>query len=229
MGEHGKRPAPKAAVPAPKAAAPVAATAAPTQSGHNRAAKVQKDRSRRWGPLTAETGIVLGVAAAIVAGAFMMEHLQPSGERTNTVNGNDTVKIHNLGKGGVVPGTIQPRTIVQKPITPTTPTGVPTTTAKPGKTPKPQVTAAPTTAAPGTGGVIPDPGGGTSGGNCSVAQQLLGQCPKPSAPPTTDPDPSPVASPEPTEADTENSTNTVSKTESKAPAPKKAKAPTPAP
>jgi hypothetical protein len=210
LGEHGKRAAPKAA-----ARKGTAAGAGAPHGGHSRTATVTHDRSRRWGPLTAETAIVLGVAAAIVAGAFMVETIQPASQRTNTSVGPETIVEHQLGQGGIKPGALQPRTIVRPTLKPTTPTALPTSTAKPGKTPKPGKTVEPTTD-PGDGGVITDPG--TGGGSTCTPIPLIRTCPdepvkSPDPKPTTDPEPEeppadsePEPSPDPTQASTQNAT-----------------------
>ena len=205
MGEHGKRAAPKAATSrsdvAPKASA---------SHGRNRATRVERDRSRRWGLLTAETAIVLGVAAAIVAGAFMVEALQPAGEKTTTTVGKDTIVEHNLGTGGVKPGPLQRRVIVPQPVKPATPTALPTTTAKPGKTPKPVVTAGPTE----PGGVIPGPG--TGGAPCTPIP-LIRTCPAPVTEETPEPTPEPEPSTAPTNQAGTQAASSSSKTAKKKP------------
>lgn len=198
-----------------------------TPHGRNRAPRVEKDRSRRWGPLTAETAIVLGVAAAIVAGAFLVEAVQPAAERTNTISGKDTIEIHQVGKGGVQPGALQRRTIVQQPVKPVVvPTATPTTTAKPGKTPKPRVTAAPTQDVPGSGPNLPGQGGGGNDGGplCGI----LGNCPDNEPEPEQTPDPEPTEGTEATPAPTtDTESNTTSKTDTASA--KKKKKPTPSP
>lgn len=208
MGEHGKRAAPKAA-----ARKGSAAGAGAPHGGHTRAATVSHDRTRRWGPLTAETAIVLGVAGAIVAGAFMVEAIQPSSQRTNTSVGPETIVEHQLGQGGIKPGALQPRTIVRPTAKPVTPTALPTTTAKPTKTPKPAKTTEPTNE-PG-GGAITDPG--TGGGSTCTPIPLIRTCPdepvktpdpEPADPEPEDPpaDTDPAPDPEATEASTQNAT-----------------------
>lgn len=176
MGEHGKRVAAKAAAP---------------QAEKSRATKV-KDRSLRWGPLTAETAIVLGVAAAIFAGAFAVDAMRPTNERTNTTFGKDTVEVHQIGKGGIKPGALQPRTIVvPKPTAaPTTPTGLPTPLPKPVKTATAVPTVKPTQPTSGGGGLPSLPGpADPSTKPCGLLG--LGKCPKeepePGPTPTSDP------------------------------------------
>lgn len=200
-----------------------------TPHGRNRATRVDKDRSRRWGPLTAETAIVLGVAGAIVAGAFLVEAIQPARERTNTISGKDTIEIHQVGTGGVKPGALQRRTIVQQPVKPVVPTTAPTATAKPGKTPKPQVTAAPTQDVPGSGPNVPGQGGGGNDGGplCGI----LGNCPDTEPDPGETPEPQPSEPPDDTEPTpaptTDTDSNTASKTDTASA--KKKKTPTPSP
>ena len=191
LGEHGKRVAPKA---------PAA------QAESSRATKVHRDRSLRWGPLTAETAIVLGVAAAIFAGAFAVDSLRPTDERTNTTFGKDTVEVHQLGKGGIKPGPVQPRVIpTSKPtVAPTAPAGVSTASPKPVKTATAVPTVAPTQPTSG-GGLIP--GTGPQDPNTEPCGLLnLGKCPKEepddSTPTGQDPDPGATATPGPGSTDT---------------------------
>lgn len=179
MGEHGKRVAPKAAAPAEK----------------SRAAKV-RDRSLRWGPLTAETAIVLGVAGAIFAGAFAVDAMRPTNERNNTTYGKDTVEVHQIGKGGIKPGVLTAR-VIEPPkatVAPTA-TGAPTPLPKPVKTATAVPTVAPTQPTSGGGG-LPLPGGGTGGGSTKPCGLLgLGKCPeeKPDDVPAAEEGPEPGA------------------------------------
>lgn len=217
MGEHGRHGAVK---PPPRI------------EHRSHATRVEKDRSRRWGPLTAETAIVLGVAAAIVAGAYAMESVRPTNERTTTTVGNDTIEVHQLGKGGIKPGALQPRVIVApKPsVAPSAaPTPVATATAKPVKKPKPTAAPIPTvTTAPGSGGIL-NPAPGEEEETCTPIP-LIKACPKPEPkdPPAADPpadeDPS-----EPAGAEPERSASNASKAEDQANSAAKKKKPSPEP
>ncbi|MGQ0467984.1 MAG: hypothetical protein ACT4QG_22035 [Sporichthyaceae bacterium] len=160
MGEHGKR-------------------AVPHAHG-GRAAKAPAARSWRWGPLTAETAIVLGVAGAIVAGAFFMDAVRPTNERTNTTVGKDTVEVHQLGKGGIKPGPVQPRVIAPpKPVVAPTATSLPTPLPKPVKTATAVPTVAPTQEAPvGGGGPLLGGGGGSDPTTKPCGLLGLAKCPK---------------------------------------------------
>jgi hypothetical protein len=131
---------------------------------------VDAPAERRWGLLTGETALVLGLIGVIVAGTFLVDTIQPASERTNTIYGKTTMKVHNLCKGGIQPGAVQPRQIVVPPpvaSAPAGPTPLPTLAPpKGGTTATTAPTKGPTTAptkAPG-GGVITPPTGGGNGG-----------------------------------------------------------------
>jgi hypothetical protein len=154
---------------------------------------------RRWGLLTGETALVLGLIGVIVAGTFLVDTIQPASERTNTIYGKTTMKVHNLGKGGIQPGAVQPRQIVVQPPVVTGPAAVtPLPTLAPPKSSTGKPTTAPTTAptkAPG-GGVFTPPAGGGHGGctlivfNCDPGDSdTKSPSPQPSSPaePTTSP------------------------------------------
>ena len=161
-----------------------------SQHGRRRAAAtepvVEDEAVRRFGFLTTETALVLGLVVLIVLGSFMVHTAFPANRATETVIGDKKVRITTVGKGGVVPGPVQPRTI---PVVQATP--VPVATPKPRKTPKPVATAGPATPTPtptkGTGGgpIITPPGGG--GGECTV----LIFC-KPGETPKATPEPDPA-------------------------------------
>lgn len=135
---------------------------------------------RRWGLLTGETALVLGLIGVIVAGTFLVDTIQPASERTNTIYGKTTMKVHNLGKGGIQPGEVQPRAYIppqnlvstpgEVPVEPPPPTPIATKAPQPTSvaTPKP-------TTGTGTPPILtpPDNGGGTQG--CGLLG--LGTCP----------------------------------------------------
>lgn len=226
MGEHGRH---GAAKPEPRI------------EHRSRATRVERDRSRRWGPLTAETAIVLGVAAAIVAGAYAMESVRPTNERTTTTVGKDTIEVHQLGKGGIKPGALQPRVVVApKPTAASSavPIAAATATAKPAKTPKPTAAPTPTaTTAPGSGGILNPPPGEENEATCTPIP-LIKSCPEPGPepedpragdPPTAEAPPANTP-PEPAAAQPERSASNTSKTEDQVkPAAKKKKKPSPEP
>jgi hypothetical protein len=128
---------------------------------------------RRWGLLTGETALVLGLIAVIGAGTFLVNAIQPASSRTNTVYGKTTMKVHNLGKGGIQPGVVTPRKIVVAPpvVAPTGPTPIPTLAPPTGTTPTTAPTKAPTTTPtkkPGGGVLNPPSTGGGGGGGCTL-------------------------------------------------------------
>jgi hypothetical protein len=184
---------------------------------------VDAPAERRWGLLTGETALVLGLIGVIVAGTFLVDTIQPASERTNTIYGKTTMKVHNLGTGGIQPGAVQPRqsippqNLVSKPgevpLEPPPPTPIPTkAVVTPVATPKP------TTGAK-TPPILPAPGTNPGGGGTKPCGLLgLGSCPQQTAPADTQPDPAVSATPTP-------ATQTTSKTTKK----KTAVKPTPTP
>jgi hypothetical protein len=164
---------------------------------------------RRWGLLTGETALVLALIAVIVAGTFLVNAIQPSSSRTNTVYGKTTMQVHNLGKGGIQPGVVTPRKIVVAPpvIAPAGPTPIPTLAPPTGTTPTTAPTKAPTatpTKKPGGGVLTPPSGGGGGGGGGGCTLIIVGCDPadqdthQPSAEPTkTTTKPAPTATPTP--------------------------------
>lgn len=171
-----------------------------SQHGRRRAAPapvVEDAPPRRFGFLTMESALVLGLVALIVVGSFLVHVTFPSKQETETVIGDKKVRITTVGKGGVLPGPVQPRVV---PVV--VPTPVPVKTVKPRK-PKPVATTGPAvptptpTPTPGPGGNNPLPGGGGGGGggknDCTVLIFCKpGETPVPS--PTPTPEPVPAAS-----------------------------------
>jgi hypothetical protein len=161
------------------------------QHGHRKAASaeyVEEESESRFGFLTMETALVLGVVALIVLGSFLVHLTLPSKHANTTVVGDKKVTITTVGKGGVEPGAIQPRNI---------PVVVPTpVVTKPLKTPKPRKTVSPLgptgtpTPTPTKGGGIVTPGGGGGGGGGQCTVLIL--C-KPGQKPSQTPSPQPVA------------------------------------
>ena len=144
---------------------------------------------RRFGFLTMETALVLALAVLIVAGSFLVQIAFPSKQVNETVIGDKKVRITTVGKGGVLPGPVQPRVV---PVVAPTPVPAPPP-IKPRK-PKPIATTAPT-AAPtptrspgGDGDEVPIPGGDTGGGGKDECTVLIfckpGQKPAPASTPT---------------------------------------------
>ena len=168
MSRHGRN-----APPVPPVVAPMEPVDAPAE--------------RRWGLLTGETALVLALIGVIVAGTFLVDTIQPASERTNTIYGKTTMKVHNLGKGGIQPGAVQPRAyippqnLVSKPgeVDATLPTPTPIATkppkATPVATPKPSATT-------GTGGgpLLPPPSPSTGGNHCGLLG--LSPCPEVNTP-----------------------------------------------
>jgi hypothetical protein len=166
---------------------------------------VDAPAERRWGLLTGETALVLALIAVIVAGTALVNVIQPPSSRTNTVYGKTTMKVHNLGKGGIQPGAVTPRAYIppqhlvsnpgEVPPEPPPPTPIAT------KPPKPTPTATPKpTTGTGTGtGPILGGGGGTAPGGGGKPCGLLGlaTCPEspaptPSSPPASEPSAAPT-------------------------------------
>ena len=152
---------------------------------------VEDEPVRRFGFLSMETALVLGLVVLIVVGSLLVQVTFPSNPKSETVIGDKKVKITTVGKGGVMPGPVQPRAL---PVI--VPTPVPTETAKPRKPRKPKpiagtVTPTPTsTPTKGSGGVpILTPAGGGDGagaGACTVPI-LCKPGQKPAGPPEPDP------------------------------------------
>lgn len=126
---------------------------------------------RHFGFLTMETALVLGLVVLIVIGSLLVQVTFPSNPKNETVIGDKKVRITTVGKGGVMPGPVQPRA-----LSVVVPTPVPTSTAKPRK-PKPiagTATPAPArtpTKSPGGGPILTPPGaggGGSGSGECTV-------------------------------------------------------------
>jgi hypothetical protein len=185
---------------------------------------VDAPAERRWGLLTGETALVLGLIAVIVVGTFLINAVQPASSRTNTVYGKTTMKVHNLGKGGIQPGVVTPRKIVVPPPVVAAPTGatpLPTLAPPKGTTPTTGPTTAPTTKptkAPG-GGVLTPPtgGGGGSGGGGGCTLIVFGCDPsdrdthQPTTPPTQPTTPSTSQTPPATGTTPETATKKTDK------------------
>lgn len=94
---------------------------------------------KRFGPFTAEGGLVLALIAVIAGGTFVVDSIAPDTKPvTRTVYGTPTVRVHQVGTGGIQPGAVQPRAVV--PV-------VAASSAVPGTgvvTAAPQATVAPT-------------------------------------------------------------------------------------
>lgn len=169
-----------------------------SQHGRSRAAATEpseyedEESVRRFGFLTMESALVLGLALLIVLGSLLVHVVLPSKHETTTVVGDKKVKITTVGTGGVQPGPVVARQIVAPVATP-----VPSRTPKP---PKPVKTAAPVvttgpTAEPtkGSGGGVLNPGGGGGGGGGGNECTVLILC-KPGQKPAETPSPDPAAS-----------------------------------
>ncbi|MBA3744019.1 hypothetical protein [Sporichthya sp.] len=172
-----------------------------SQHGRRRAATepvVEDDAPvRRYGFLTMESALVLGLAVLIVLGSFLVHLTFPSDRETETVIGDKKVRITTVGKGGVEPGPVQPRVI---PVV--VPTPVPAQTVKPRKAKPITATTAPTptpkpTEGSGGGPIITPPGGGGGGGDeCTVLILCKpGQTKPPQTQPPQTPEPQPGGSP----------------------------------
>lgn len=180
----------------------------------------------RWGLLTGESALVLGLIGVIVAGTFLVNTIQPANQRTNTIYGKTTMQVHNLGKGGIQPGEVQPRqsippqNLVSKqgevPAEPPPPTPIATKPpTKPVATPKP-------TTGTGSPPILPGQPSNPGGGGSKPCGLLgLGSCPQQTAPADTQPDPAASAPPTTdTQSQTTGKTTTKKNTATK---------PTPAP
>jgi hypothetical protein len=131
-------------------------------------------RVKRFGPFTAEGGLVLALVAVIAGGTLVVDSISPDSKpQTRTVYGTPTVRVHDIGTGGIQPGDVQPRAII--PVVAasagTVPgTAVVTAVPKPTVAPKKKakkvaVPTTPTTAQPVVTAdpnpvTEPDPGGG---------------------------------------------------------------------
>lgn len=176
-----------------------------SQHGRRRAAPapvVDDEPVRRFGFLTMETALVLGIVVLIVLGSFLVNVVFPSKQETETVIGDKKVRITTVGKGGVLPGPVQPRVV---PSVAPTPVPAAVATVKPRK-PKPAAPAAPTptptpTPTNGGGGKNPLPGGGGGGGQNECTVLIFckpGQTPGPTPTPTPTPaGPTPTPLPQP--------------------------------
>lgn len=169
------------------------------QHGRRSAAAVDQP-VQRYGGISVETALVLALIVLIVAGSVLAQALMPSQRVTETVVGDKKVRVTTVGKGGVLPGPIEPRAI---PVVVVVPTVAPIVVAKPKKTkkPKPAATAVPVATADPGGGTSPLPGGG---GTCTILILCKpGETPAPTTgpdepvEPTTGPGPSTPATPAP--------------------------------
>ncbi len=119
---------------------------------------------RRFGPFTAEGGLVLALAVVIAGGTFAVDSFAPDTKpQTRTVYGSPTVRVHDVGAGGIQPGAVQPRAVIpiQAAAVSTLP-GAPVVTAPTTATPAPKkkkgkVKATPTPTVP-VDEVIEEPG-----------------------------------------------------------------------
>ncbi|HUR75266.1 MAG TPA: hypothetical protein VMZ00_13390 [Sporichthya sp.] len=169
-----------------------------SQHGRRRAASgpavVDDEPVRRFGILTAETALVLGLVVLIALGSFLVHIAFPSHRDTETVIGDKKVKITTVGAGGVVPGPVQPRVIpvaVPTPVAATTPPK-PLTPPKPiGGTATPTPTPTPTKGS--GGGPIITPGGGGGGGGGGGTCTVVILCKPGQKKPTPTPTPAPGA------------------------------------
>lgn len=168
-----------------------------SQHGRRRAAPapvVDDEPARRFGFLTMESALVLGIVALIVLGSFLVHAAFPSKQETETVIGDKKVRITTVGKGGVLPGPVQPRVV---PVVAPTPVPAAVTTTKPRK-PKPAATVAPlptptpTPTNGGGNGPLPGGGGGGGGGGGNNECTVLIFC-KPGQKPAPTPTPAPAA------------------------------------
>ncbi len=154
------------------------------------AAAYEDEPVRRFGFLSVESALVLGLAALIVVGSFLVNAAFPSKQANETIIGDKKVKITTVGKGGVIPGPVQPRVI---PVV--VPTPVPTKIPKPPKKPKPIAGTATPTPTPeptkGSGGGVINPGGGGGEQECTVL--ILCKPGQKTPKPTATPDPNPAA------------------------------------
>jgi hypothetical protein len=167
----------------------------PQQDAKSASKRASASSGRRFGPISAESLLVLTLAGIIAGGSVLVNRVDPGTRRTETTVGATTYTTHNLGQGGIKPGDIQARTISQvRPVTSDKVAG-----DNPPPSPKPiakkggKATPAPTAPAAGTigtgsptGGGAPTgggsgsgpAGGGTGGGAppCTGLGSLLGGC-----------------------------------------------------
>ena len=169
-----------------------------SQHGRRRAAPapvVDDEPVRRFGFLTMETALVLGIVALIVLGSFLVHVTFPSKEAAETVIGDKKVRITTVGKDGVQPGPVQSRVV---PVAVPTPVPAAVTPVKPRKpkpaapaTPTPTPTPKPTKGSGGGSGSLPGGGGGGGNNECTVLIFCKpGQKPAPTPTPTPAPQPS---------------------------------------
>ena len=129
-----------------------------------------------------ESVVVVGLVAAIFGGSYVIDAVRPSSVAQEVVVGDKKIRVTQVGKGGVQPGVLVPRTVSQTPVS-TVVTPAPTVTKPPKVRPTPTPTP---TAVTDPGGPPPIIGGG-GGGNGSGGGQncrLLVIC---SSSPSADP------------------------------------------
>jgi hypothetical protein len=172
----------------------------PNHGRRQAASEYEDEPVRRFGFLTMETALVLGLAVLIAIGSVLVHVALPSKRQNETVIGDQKVRITTVGKGGVLPGPVEPRNI---PIV--VPTGAATTAPRPHK-PKPITGTATPTPVPsptptkgGGGPIITPPAGGGGGGHCTVLI-LCKPGQKPSATPVPQPATAPAQPPGPQSA-----------------------------
>lgn len=175
MSQHGRR---------------VAKADKPQKASKPASTRAAASSRRRFGPLSAESLLVLTLAGIIAGASVLVNQVAPGRHRTQTTVGATTYNIHNVGEGGIKPGEIQPRTVTPVQVAKSDkvsddagpPTPKPVATKK-GAKPTP----VPTAPAAGTIGTGSPTGGGTTGGGsgggtgtggapCTGLGSLLGGC-----------------------------------------------------
>lgn len=169
-----------------------------SQHGRRRAAPPPPEPRRRFAGLSVETTLVLLLVCVIAGGSALVHAIAPTEREPQTVVGDEQVRVTTVGKGGVLPGPVQPRVIpvVVPTSDPATEILIPPQTApqkvkkqKPPKvvetptpTPTPEPTEIPILTPPGGGG-----GGGGGNDNCTLGilcpRQPEPAAPEPAAPP----------------------------------------------
>jgi hypothetical protein len=165
----------------------------PQHGRRSAGAEYEDEPVRRLGGfLTMETALVLALIALIAVGSVLVHAALPSKRETQTVVGDKKVRITTVGKGGVLPGPVEERTL---PVAVATPVPV----AAPPKTPKPRKTATPAAGVPTP---TPTPKGGSIGGGGTGTGGGGGQCtvlilckPGQKPPPSPTPAPAPATNP----------------------------------
>lgn len=135
---------------------------------------------QRFGGISVETALVLALMILIAGGSLLVHALVPSKRETEAVVGDKKVRVTTVGKGGVLPGALQPRVIPV--VVPTAVATIPAVKPIKSKKPKPTATAIPTaTTKPGGGGGGTGTGGG---GSCTILILCKpGETPEPTSDP----------------------------------------------